>query len=545
MIIYFLFLITFTVSFCQTCSQDVDWCFDISTMQSFYLFSDVYIDGSPIEGGSVPGSDDNVYLCPNNDCDIIGAFYNNICIGWTYPYFNSYFTVPIMMNDGNHNDYIVQGEIPEFRLYDRSSGVVYAGLVPSDIQPCNNFEINIVDYLESGSEYIETVQYDIHLFEGHNLVSFFALNDNPLVSDIMAPLGSNAISVIGESVVASNLNNSLWVGSLVELDRRKGYWVTVINNDTLTVTGKVDSAPDMTVYYGNNLISFPMDDTLSIEDALPDNVEDKFDAIIGEGIAAQNINNNNQTTDEVWMGSLTHFESKKGYWVKIKDDFLDLVTPVIFSFDNEEELIFNKMYQFHSESPFYYKQSIYQAFYFVESIDHIDYGDWIVAYNQNDLVGARQWNGPYTDVPVMGSYDESSIGYCNDGDIPDFYLYDSNFKLKSKLSGFIPPWKNNGVFNVSLDNNHSIMINDYKIFPAFPNPFNPATTIKYSLPNDAFVLVKLIDINGRIVDLLINEYQVSGFHSLSWDGSNFSSGIYILNFYFNNEKYSQKLILMK
>ncbi|MAP66635.1 MAG: hypothetical protein CMF80_02905, partial [Candidatus Marinimicrobia bacterium] len=253
MINFFLFFISLTISFCQTCSQDVNWCFDVSTIQSFYLFSDVNIDGTTIESGSVPGSDEYVYYCPNNDCDIIGAFYNNICIGWTYPYFNTYYTVPIMMNDGNLENYIIEGEIPEFRLYDRSSGTIYTGLVPNDIEPCNNFEINIVNYLESGSEYFETVQYDIHLFEGHNLVSFHSLDDNSLVSDVMSPLGANAISVIGEGIVASNLSNGLWVGSLTELDRTKGYWVTVLNNDTLRVTAKVDSMPEIAVYYGNNL----------------------------------------------------------------------------------------------------------------------------------------------------------------------------------------------------------------------------------------------------------------------------------------------------
>ena len=545
MIKFFLFLIIFTISYCQTCSQDVYWCFDISTIQSFYLFSDVNINGTTIESGSVPGSNDNVYYCPDNDCDIIGAFYNNVCVGWTYPYYNTYYTVPIMMNDGNHDNYIMQGEIPEFRLYDRSLEVVYTGLVPDNIQPCNNFEINIVDYLESGSEYFETVQYDIHLFEGHNLVSFYALNDNSLVSDVMAPLGSNAVSVIGEGIVASNLSNGLWVGSLTDLDKTKGYWVTVINNDTLRVTGKVDSIPEMTVYYGNNLISFPINDTLTIEDALPDNVEDKFSAIIGEGIAAQNINNNNQDIDEVWMGSLTHFESKKGYWVQVKDDYLDLETPVIFSFENRYELMINELYQNYKESPFFYRQSIYQAFYFVDSIEYVEDDDWIVAYNNSDIVGARQWNGLYTDIPVMGSYDESSINYCIYGDIPDFYLYDSNFMLKSKLYGYIPAWQNNGVFNVSFNIDQSIINDDYNIISAFPNPFNPITRIKYLLPNDARVLIELHDIKGRQIGVLVDKYQVSGSYSFFWDGTGFSSGIYFLNYFLNNKKHTQKLILLK
>ena len=38
-----------------------------------------------------------------------------------------------MMNDGNLENYLVEGEIPKFRLYDRSSGIIHTGLVSNDI----------------------------------------------------------------------------------------------------------------------------------------------------------------------------------------------------------------------------------------------------------------------------------------------------------------------------------------------------------------------------------------------------------------------------
>ena len=56
---------------------------------------------------------------------------------------------------------------------------------------------------------------------------------------------------------------------------------------------------------------------------------------------------------------------------------------------------------------FKFNQSTIQAFYFI--IDAKIYNepleegfDWIVAYHNNQCIGARKWNGPYTDVPVMG-----------------------------------------------------------------------------------------------------------------------------------------------
>ena len=51
--------------------------------------------------------------------------------------------------------------------------------------------------------------------------------------------------------------------------------------------------------------------------------------------------------------------------------------------------------------------------------------DWIIAYNNEMVVGATQWIGEYTDMVVMG-YDESdqnTAAFCNEGDIPTFMLY--------------------------------------------------------------------------------------------------------------------------
>ena len=68
-----------------------------------------------------------------------------------------------------------------------------------------------------------------------------------------------------------------------------------------------------------------------------------------------------------------------------------------------------------------YAQSIYQAFYFIEDIlingQSIEDGSWVLAYNNDVLVGARQWRGNYTDIPAMGydSYYETA-GYLSNGD---------------------------------------------------------------------------------------------------------------------------------
>jgi hypothetical protein len=60
----------------------------------------------------------------------------------------------------------------------------------------------------------------------------------------------------------------------------------------------------------------------------------------------------------------------------------------------------------------------------------------------------------------------------------------------------------------------------------YPNPFNPSTTIKYALPKNEFVTIKVYDITGREIMRLVNEYKQAGYYSVNFNGSNLASGVY-------------------
>lgn len=69
-------------------------------------------------------------------------------------------------------------------------------------------------------------------------------------------------------------------------------------------------------------------------------------------------------------------------------------------------------------------------------------------------------------------------------------------------------------------------VTDYRLFPNYPNPFNPKTTIKYQVPNLCFVTIKIYDITGREITKLVNQNQTKGIYTVQFDGSGFASGIY-------------------
>lgn len=80
----------------------------------------------------------------------------------------------------------------------------------------------------------------------------------------------------------------------------------------------------------------------------------------------------------------------------------------------------------------------------------------------------------------------------------------------------------------------------------YPNPFNPATKIKFSLPAAQYVNLKIYNITGQeIYSALNNEYKPAGFYSVDFDGTNLPSGVYF--YVIRTDKYfeSKKMVLIK
>ncbi|MFZ1320537.1 MAG: T9SS type A sorting domain-containing protein [Ignavibacteria bacterium] len=66
----------------------------------------------------------------------------------------------------------------------------------------------------------------------------------------------------------------------------------------------------------------------------------------------------------------------------------------------------------------------------------------------------------------------------------------------------------------------------FELSQNYPNPFNPETRIKYELPNDGFVSIKVFDNSGKEVAVLVNDNVSAGYHTINFKASNLSSGIY-------------------
>jgi len=85
----------------------------------------------------------------------------------------------------------------------------------------------------------------------------------------------------------------------------------------------------------------------------------------------------------------------------------------------------------------------------------------------------------------------------------------------------------------------------YSLLQNYPNPFNPFTEIKYALPRNSFVSVKVYNLAGELVETLVNEYKDAGYYRVAFDGTNLASGVYFYTIEAGKFKASKKMVLVK
>ncbi|HRP94392.1 MAG TPA: T9SS type A sorting domain-containing protein, partial [Ignavibacteriaceae bacterium] len=85
----------------------------------------------------------------------------------------------------------------------------------------------------------------------------------------------------------------------------------------------------------------------------------------------------------------------------------------------------------------------------------------------------------------------------------------------------------------------------YELSNNYPNPFNPSTTIRYQIPKDGIVTLKIFDILGSEVATLVNEEKVAGKYEINFNASSLASGVYIYRFQAGSFVNSKKMLLIK
>jgi photosystem II stability/assembly factor-like uncharacterized protein len=143
--------------------------------------------------------------------------------------------------------------------------------------------------------------------------------------------------------------------------------------------------------------------------------------------------------------------------------------------------------------------TVYEYVWYVRSSNLIYFSNfnvqnWIVHHTAPSgtyrHLGKAQFNGPFWAVRTLGG-----ISYH--------------------------PWITGRITRISNE-----IPNSFKLYQNFPNPFNPTTTIHFSLPVKANVMLRIFDIMGKEITRLIEGNYNAGSYEVFWDASEYSSGIY-------------------
>ena len=113
--------------------------------------------------------------------------------------------------------------------------------------------------------------------------------------------------------------------------------------------------------------------------------------------------------------------------------------------------------------------------------------------------------------------------------------------------------KFNNIISQNLEiseKNMDQFLNSFDIYPNYPNPFNPVTTLQYVLPENAMVNIIIYDMMGRQVKTLVNGSQTVGYKSIQWNATNnagqpVSAGIYLYTIQAGDFRQTKKMVLLK
>jgi hypothetical protein len=177
--------------------------------------------------------------------------------------------------------------------------------------------------------------------------------------------------------------------------------------------------------------------------------------------------------------------------------------------------------------------------------------------------GNYNFSKPFKFTPDSPLKDWSypSISAWNDNS--SSLLYANVCALRDSIPGNYPNSTNNGqsfaeLYYIRLSTNHTIGINEnqqtvlkYSLSQNFPNPFNPVTKIKFDIApllrgaGGVFTSLKIFDLLGKEIQTLVNEQLQPGSYEVTFDGSNFPSGVYFYQLKVGEFSETKNMLLIK
>ena len=90
-----------------------------------------------------------------------------------------------------------------------------------------------------------------------------------------------------------------------------------------------------------------------------------------------------------------------------------------------------------------------------------------------------------------------------------------------------------------------LLVNEFKLYNNYPNPFNPSTKIKFNVPSISDVTIRIYDVLGNEIETLVNQEKTAGTYEVEFNSEGISSGIYLYKITAGDFTQTKMIILMK
>ena len=121
-------------------------------------------------------------------------------------------------------------------------------------------------------------------------------------------------------------------------------------------------------------------------------------------------------------------------------------------------------------------------------------------------------------------------GQCWESGLPNSPVFDINYHQPTQK--LVAGTHGRSLFEIDLsgltdiDQNLDAVVNNFTLYQNYPNPFNPSTTITFTIAQKEFTTMKIYDVVGNEVAVLLNEEKPAGSHTLEFNASKLVSGTY-------------------
>ena len=147
--------------------------------------------------------------------------------------------------------------------------------------------------------------------------------------------------------------------------------------------------------------------------------------------------------------------------------------------------------------------------------------DFSISLTSDAMVADYATNGNSTTLVVVVPGSEEIFTASGDYDIDEMIVANGN-----------------GILNVTE-------VSSFTLEAAYPNPFNPSTSLNLNMPVEGYVSVKAYNLVGQVVGVIAEGNMDAGSYTMTWDASNLSSGVYLITAEYAGNVATQKVMLMK